>query len=91
MKNGLIQLSWGLAMAAVSFIAAPLVGYFSAQMATETRIGVIDKEVGIQKNRIDNLQEKVNETNNKVIEIQNGINALLLKQGIDPNKIQTKK
>ena len=78
-NNGQIQLSWGLTMAAISFIAAPLIGYFSSQLATETKINGVDKEVGIVKSRVDNIERKLDSMDLK-------LDALLLN-----NKIQTKK
>ena len=78
-NNGQIQLSWVLAMAAISFIAAPLIGYFSSQLATETKINGVDKEVGIVKSRVDNIERKLDSMDLK-------LDALLLN-----NKIQIKK
>ena len=82
--KGQIQISWAIAMAAVSFIAAPLVGYYSSQIATGNRIGEVDKNLGVTINRVDTLEKQFEKIDQK-------LDALLLKQGISLDKIQTKK
>lgn len=74
-KTGQIQISLAMAMAAVSFIAAPLIGYFSSQMAIGNRISGVDTEIQVTKSRVDGIEKKLDKMDEK-------LDALLLKNNI---------
>lgn len=74
-----MQLTIPLAMAAVSFIAAPIIGYYSSQIATAASIAEVNARAAVLEQRATTEEKQLNRVENKV-------DALLINNGISPTK-----
>ena len=80
-NRGQINISVGMILAGISFIIAPLATYYSSQLATSERISTVDTKTQVVENRVKNLEEKFDKIDGK-------LDALLLKQGLNPDKLK---
>ena len=75
------RLSLPIAMAAISFVAAPIVAYFSSQAATAQDINTVDTRTQVQQVRIDALENRFDKFETK-------LDAVLRANGVDPANVK---
>lgn len=76
-------------LASAGILAAALGTYFGTQITTDAKISEVRQDVAVQAVEVNNLAEDVVELKADVDKIDDKINALLVKQGINPNKFET--
>lgn len=81
MNRGQIQLSVATVMAGVSFVAAPLVAYYSSQMATAQAIAEVNTKTEVVETRVDHVDTQLDRLENKV-------DALLIQNGVNPKNVK---
>lgn len=64
--KGQIQISVALGMAVISFIAAPLIAYYSAQSATNSRINEVDTKTQVTQSQVINIEKKLDSIEQKL-------------------------
>ena len=58
-RKGQIQLSIATGMAIISFIAAPIIAYYSSMASTNVRIGEINTKEQVTESRVLELEKKI--------------------------------
>ena len=82
MKKGQINLSIATGMAMVSFIVAPLIVYYSAQSATNSRIAELDKKQSVTESQVLNFDKRLDKIDTRLNGIESKLGQLLTKNGI---------
>lgn len=78
LTKGQLQITAGLAMSAIMFIASPIVAYFSAQASTQKDISAIETKTQVVSVRVDNVDARLDR-------IEKKLDGLLENRGINPN------
>ena len=84
------QIAVGLmgAISLVTFTASTLVGYYSGELAAAKRAGEQDVKIQANTTNIENFKEQLSEVKADTNELNKKIDALLLRQGINPLTIK---
>ena len=75
-QKGQIQLTFGLAMAAVSFIVAPVAAYYSAQAAADTKINGNTQKILVNEAVTASIKEDVTEIKTDVKDLSRDIDDI---------------
>ena len=82
MTRGQIQISFAMILAGISFVVAPIVTYYSAQSATNSRIAEIDKRESVIESQITNFDKRLDKIDTRLDGIELKLGQLLIKNGI---------
>lgn len=82
--RGQITLSLATTLAVVSFVAAPVVGYFSSQIATAQAIADVNTKVEVVQAKNIDTDKRLENIEDTQIRLENKVDALLINSGINP-------
>lgn len=68
----------------IAIVTGSIAAYFGAQASTDTRISTVSQNVALHEQRIDQQDKSNEEIKGDVKTLDNKLNALLLRQGINP-------
>lgn len=69
------QIPFPLVMSIATFVAAPIVGYFTAQASIDDKIQEVENRTAILETRIPYIEQKVTETNEDVKDLKRALNV----------------
>lgn len=84
--KGQATLSLATTLAAISFVAAPVIGFYSAQMATAADIAKLNTEVQVAKSKALDTDERLDRMEATQARVENKVDALLINSGINPKE-----
>lgn len=74
MSKGQIQLGLASGMAIISFVAGPLIGYFSAQMATQKDISQLSERAAKLETSVPRIEQDISDIKMSLKNIEKSLN-----------------
>ena len=74
MNKGQIQLTFATGLAVVSFVAAPIVAFFSAQAASDAKISSLETRTAVVENSVQNTNMNLQEIKDDLKDIKKYLN-----------------